>query len=98
MGTARTLTRIRDAITSVEAAAITGIVAAIQLSLSTFLLQAQPSADASTAELTSWYAQSGNRDEVVWALQLAPVGAISFVWFMAVVRNRLGQREDQFFA
>jgi hypothetical protein len=35
---------------------------------------------------------------VLWALNLAPVGAVSFLWFIAVVRKRLGDREDQFFA
>lgn len=35
---------------------------------------------------------------MLWALNLAPVGAVSFLWFIAVVRNRLGEREDQFFA
>ena len=90
--------RARRAVTSVEAAAVTGIAAAIQISLSTYLLQAQPSANASSSTLTSWYADAGNRDQVLWALNLAPVGALSFLWFIAVVRKRLGDREDQFFS
>ena len=35
---------------------------------------------------------------MLWALNLAPIGAVSFLWFMAVVRKRLGDREDQFFS
>jgi hypothetical protein len=46
----------------------------------------------------SWYADSGNRFTVLLGLNLAPLGIIAFLWFMAVIRRRLGDREDQFFA
>ena len=92
------LNRMRRAVTSVEAAAITGILAAIQISISTYLLQSQPDANTSSSGLTAWYADGSNRQEVLWALNLAPVRAISFLWFIAVVRKRLGEREDQFYA
>jgi len=32
------------------------------------------------------------------ALNLLPFAGIAFLWFIAVVRNRLGAREDRFFA
>jgi hypothetical protein len=32
------------------------------------------------------------------ALQLLPFAGIAFLWFMGVVRNRLGRREDQFYS
>jgi hypothetical protein len=33
-----------------------------------------------------------------FSLNLMPFSGIAFLWFMAVVRDRLGQREDRFFA
>ena len=41
---------------------------------------------------------SGNRFTVFLGLNLAPFGVVAFLWFMAVIRRRLGEREDQFFA
>jgi hypothetical protein len=32
------------------------------------------------------------------ALNLLPFAGIAFLWFMAVVRDRLGELEDRFFA
>jgi hypothetical protein len=31
-------------------------------------------------------------------LNMAPLGVVAFLWFMAVVRRRLGEHEDRFFA
>jgi hypothetical protein len=35
---------------------------------------------------------------VLLALNLVPFAGIAFLWFMGVVRDTLGEREDQFFA
>jgi hypothetical protein len=35
---------------------------------------------------------------VQFAIQLAPFAGIAFLWFIGVVRSRLGDREDRFFA
>jgi hypothetical protein len=40
----------------------------------------------------------GWRTAVQIALHLVPVAGIAFLWFLGVLRNRLGQREDKFFA
>src|SRR5262249_43164738 len=34
----------------------------------------------------------------VLALELVPFAGIAFLWFIGVVRDRIGQREDRFFA
>jgi hypothetical protein len=81
----------------VEAAAFSGIGAAVLLSLSVYLLARQPGVGSSTADL-GWYANSDNRFTVFVGLNLAPFGIVAFLWFMAVVRRRLGEREDQFFS
>src|SRR5262249_54559220 len=40
----------------------------------------------------------GGRVTVFLGLNLAATGAVALLWFMAVIRRRLGEREDQFFA
>ena len=37
-------------------------------------------------------------DTVVVALNIIPFAGIAFLWFIGVLRDRLGQREDRFFA
>ncbi len=45
-----------------------------------------------------WLADAGFRNSVRAALNLIPLTGIAFLWFMAVLRNRIGLREDRFFA
>ena len=46
----------------------------------------------------AWLTDSANRKSVQVALGLLPFGAIAFLWFIGVVRDRVGDREDPFFA
>ena len=39
-----------------------------------------------------------NRRAVLFALNLLPFAGIAFLWFIGVVRDRMGEREDRFFA
>jgi hypothetical protein len=48
-------------------------------------------------ELTRWFDDSGRRAEVFIGLNLVSISAIAFLWFVAVIRRRLGDREDRFF-
>jgi hypothetical protein len=45
-----------------------------------------------------WLADSVYGNWVRIALNLVPFTGIAFLWFMAVLRNRIGLREDRFFA
>jgi hypothetical protein len=45
-----------------------------------------------------WLTDSTFRNAVRLALNLVPFAGIAFLWFMGVLRNRLGALEDQFFA
>ena len=45
-----------------------------------------------------WLADPTCRNWVSFALNLVPFTGIAFLWFMAVLRNRVGLREDRFFA
>jgi hypothetical protein len=40
----------------------------------------------------------GRQDHLLLALNLIPFAGIAFLWFIGVVRDLLGEREDQFFA
>lgn len=83
---------------SVEAAAVAGIAFAVLAFIASSLLTAQPDPSAPPAEVSAWYADSGNRSSVITALVLTTFAAVAFLWFIAVIRRRAGPREDQFFA
>lgn len=53
---------------------------------------------ADPADAGAWLADAGFRDSVRLALNLVPFTGIAFLWFMAVLRNRIGWLEDRFFA
>src|SRR4051812_44436356 len=92
-----TVDRVRRALSSVESAALSGFGAAVLLSVAVYLLQRQPGVGSSSDDLR-WYADSANRFTVFLGLNLAALGVVAFLWFMAVVRRRLGEREDQLLA
>ena len=77
-----------------KAAAIAGI--AFSVLLITFFWLLRLSIPADPMESGAWIATSGNR--VAFALNLVPFSGVAFVWFIGVIRDRLGQREDRFFA
>jgi hypothetical protein len=45
-----------------------------------------------------WLTDSGRRAAVAVALNLVPFAGIAFLWFIGVLRDRIGEREDRFFA
>lgn len=91
---ARNVTRVR----STESAAIAGVVYAVLTLISLILLNRTPSPAIGDAELMAWYDVSANRTSATSALTLASISAIAFLWFVAVIRRRIGDREDRFFA
>lgn len=46
----------------------------------------------------AWLSDEATRNRVRFALNLAPFTGLAFLWFMAVLRNRIGLLEDRFFA
>ena len=83
---------------SLEAAAIAGLAFAALSVVSLFLFTGQPSPTAHESEISAWYADAANRWSVIAALILATLSGIAFMWFIAVIRRRVGDREDRFFA
>lgn len=81
---------------TVEAAAVAGIVFAI-LSLAERWIQSSiPIGD--DAEIAAWYNEDGNQILLIVALNLTSLATVAFLWFVAVIRRRIGHREDQFFS
>jgi hypothetical protein len=77
-----------------RAAAIAGIVFSVLLITSFVLLRRSVPAD--PLEAGAWLRTRAST--VALALNLVPFAGIAFLWFIGVLRDRLGAREDRFFA
>ncbi|HBK04390.1 MAG TPA: hypothetical protein DDZ81_00860 [Acetobacteraceae bacterium] len=77
-----------------RAAAIAGVLFAILLICSLWLLRLSLPSD--PLEAGAWLQTSTRRVGI--ALNLVPFVGIAFMWFMGVLRDRLGTQEDRFFA
>jgi hypothetical protein len=79
-----------------RAAAVAGIIFSVLLITALVLLRL--SAPAHAANPGAWLSNPRNRAEVAIALNLIPFAGIAFLWFIGVLRDRIGDREDRFFA
>jgi hypothetical protein len=79
-----------------RAAAVAGIVFSVLFITSLVLLEVATPAD--PADPGVWLTDSGRRTVVSVALNLIPFAGIAFLWFIGVIRDRIGRREDRFFA
>ena len=79
-----------------RAAAVAGIVFSVLLITALVLLRI--SVPARSAVAGEWLTDSRRRAAVAIALNLVPFAGIAFLWFIGVVRDRVGGREDRFFA
>jgi hypothetical protein len=89
--------RFRRAL-SIEAAAIAGVAYSVLTVVALIRLSRFPDLSVGEAELTAWYDDDAHQVWLIGALSLAAVGSIAFLWFVAVIRRRLGDSEDRFFA
>ncbi|PWT80633.1 MAG: hypothetical protein C5B58_11185, partial [Acidobacteria bacterium] len=53
---------------------------------------------ANVNEPGTWLIEPHHRNAVRFALRLVPFAGIAFLWFIGVLRDRLGTHEDRFFA
>ena len=90
--TERTLTRAR--LKTPRAAALAGIIFSVLLGVALTLIHISVPGD--PLEQGEWL--TSRLASVVLGLNLVPFAGIAFLWFMGVVRDRLGEREDQFFS
>jgi hypothetical protein len=79
-----------------RAAAWAGIIFSVLLTTALVLLRI--SVPAHPNEIGSWLSDPGKRAAVAVALNFIPFAGIAFLWFIGVVRDRIGDREDRFFA
>jgi hypothetical protein len=76
--------------------AVSGIIFSVLYIASLVLIRLAVPAD--PTEPGVWLADPGSRSWVHIALNLVPFTGIAFLWFMAVLRNRIGLQEDKFLA
>jgi len=81
-----------------RAAGVAGLLFAVLFIGSLLLLRGQPGAGSSPEEIARWYLGDDSKRVGIIGLYLAPFAGIAFLWFIAVIRSHLGDREDQFFA
>lgn len=87
-------TATRAEMRSPRAAAVAGIVFSLLLLISMTLIRL--SVPENPQDAGDWLAGGWRRVEL--ALNLLPFAGVAFLWFIGVVRDRLGQHEDRLFA
>jgi len=81
-------------LTTPRAAAVAGILFSLLFAASLVLLRISIPEDLTGG--TEWIAQASGRLPI--ALALMPFAGVSFLWFIGVIRDRLGELEDRFVA
>ena len=84
----------RRKLTTPRAAAVAGILFALLYGASLVLIRRSIPAD--QAADTSWL--ETNSRTISLALNLVPYAGIAFLWFIGVIRDRMGELEDRLFA
>ena len=84
----------RSRLTTPRAAAIAGIL--FSLLYITVIILIRSAVPEKPEQLGDWLSTSWRTVEL--ALNLLPFAGIAFLWFIGVVRDRLGEHEDRFFA
>ena len=87
-------TLTRAGLKTPNAAAIAGLLFSFLLIATFWLLRTSVPSD--PQEAGSWLRTNANK--VALAINLVPFAGIAFLWFIGVLRDRLGQLEDRFFA
>src|SRR5260370_2489208 len=86
----------QEALVPPRGAAIAGVIFSlltiVGLGLGRYAVPADPSSPG------VWLTEPTHRNAVRLALDFVPFAGIAFLWFIGVLRSRLGEREDQFFA
>jgi hypothetical protein len=86
----------REALRTPRAAGIAGIVFAVLLATALVLLSIGTPPD--PEDIPAWIEDGNRRTAVIVALQLVPFAGIAFLWFIGVIRSKVGEREDRFLA
>jgi len=87
---------VARAIRTPRGAAVAGIAFSVLFTVALALVRTAIPADPGDAE--EWLSDGSRRDALLLALGLVPFAGIAFLWFVGVVRDRVGEAEDRFFA
>lgn len=87
---------VARAIRTPRSAALAGIAFSVIFTVALVLVRTAVPADPS--EAGRWLSDSSRRESVLFALGLVPFAGIAFLWFIGVLRDRVGDAEDRFFA
>ena len=88
---------IPRALRSIEAAAIAGLLHSVLSLVATGLLLRAPDPSAGDQVVADWYLDDGNQRTMILAVNLITISSIMFIWFVAVIRRRVGERENRLF-
>jgi hypothetical protein len=75
---------------------VAGIAFSVLLTSAVVAIQVAVPAD--PADAGPWLTDGPRRDLVIIALSLLPFAGLAFLWFIGVVRDRIGEGEDRLFA
>jgi len=90
--------RFVQSIRSVKSAAIAGVIYSILAIAALLLLRGLPAAGEAGTTPTAWIEDPLNQAELILGLNLASISSVAFLWFVAVIRKRMGEKEDKFFS
>ena len=90
------ITLTRQAIRTPRAAAVAGIIFAVLFTTTIVLIRLTLPESLTGSSTASWL--QAQTTALTLGLTLVPFAGIAFLWFMGVVRDRLGTLEDQFFS
>jgi hypothetical protein len=87
---------VARAIRTPRAAALAGNAFSVHFGVALVLVRSAVPPDPNDAG--QWLSDESRRDAVLLALGLVPFAGIAFLWFIGVIRDRIGAAEDRFFA
>jgi len=87
---------VARALRTPRSAALAGIAFSVLFTVALVMVRTAVPADPNDAG--RWLSDGSRRDAVLFALGLVPFAGIAFLWFVGVLRDRVGALEDRFFA
>ena len=95
------VTAVRDTVQSLErraprSAGIAGIVFSLLFLGAVALAGERPPEGLTEAGLVTWFESQARGPLTIAALYLVPFAGVAFLWFIGVIRDRIGTREDRF--
>jgi hypothetical protein len=88
---------LRKELRTPRAAGVAGIVFAV-LYLTSMLLLRRAGAGITNAQVAESLSDRANAALTIVGMYLAPFSGVAFLWFIAVIRDRVGSHEDRFFS